>query len=84
MFKKIAVTVGGCALVGAGAVLFEKVYAPYIVDVKSTGKYNNAVLGQRLFLTKKNAKEFYTAMKAENCDVEMTRMTRIHFGAYFA
>lgn len=54
----------------------------YKIEVLSKGKYNNAELGARYTFFKRKAIDFIKFLKEEECDFEVTKFTRLHFGFY--
>ena len=50
----------------------------YRVVVKSRGKYNNIVLGERYCLTKHSVIELAVMFAREECEFEVEKFIRIH------
>ena len=48
----------------------------YKINVKSSGKYNNVVLGERYVFSKRKAKELIEMFVAVECDIEITKFLK--------
>ena len=54
----------------------------YKVNVLTSGKYDNVVLGERFYLFKKRAQEAVKMFEEVECKYSVSKFTRMHFGAY--
>ena len=50
----------------------------YRITVKSTGKYDNAVIGVRYCFFKKSAKDLIDTFASCNCDFTVDKLIRLH------
>ena len=48
----------------------------YKVDVKSEGKYNGVVLGERYIFSKRNAKRTIALFLDQGCEIEVTKFLK--------
>ena len=48
----------------------------YKINVKSDGKYHNAVLGERYALSKRKAKRLIALFRYFECELEVTKLTK--------